>query len=144
MQDIRHRYCHYDDQQERHTKRHHPMPLKRYRVAKPKLVAKKFQFFSPRVFVTPVALYNKAGDTQRPKWQGRSCPRLLQNRAFSGEAKRVPEPARAQPSRTRQSCLSFGRPLVCAFHKCTTGPPSGDPFRLALVFCGAARLTVAG
>ena len=47
------------------------MPLGRYRVAKPKLVAKKFHFFSPRVFVTPVALYNKAGDAQRPKWQGR-------------------------------------------------------------------------
>ena len=50
MQDIRHRYCHYDDQEERHTKRHHPMPFGRHRLAKPKLVAKKVHFFPPRVF----------------------------------------------------------------------------------------------
>ena len=49
MQDIRHRYCHYDDQQERHTKRHHPMPFRRHRIAKPKLVAIEFHFFLPRV-----------------------------------------------------------------------------------------------
>src|SRR6516162_8567436 len=39
--------------------------------------------------------------------------------------------------------MSLGRPLVRAFHEGTMGPPSGDPFRLALVFCGVAGLTVA-
>ena len=58
---------------------------------------------------------------------------------FSGEEKRVPGPARAQGSRTRQSRLSLGRPFVRGFHKGTTGPPFDDPVRLALVFCGAAR-----
>src|SRR5262245_39519984 len=47
MQDIRHGYCHYDDQQEWHTKRHHPMPFGRHRIAKPKLVAIEFHFFLP-------------------------------------------------------------------------------------------------
>src|SRR5262249_49169694 len=84
----------------------------------------------------------KTSKHYRSRWQGRSCPRLLK-RAFSGEAKQVSAPARAQGSQTRQSRLSLGRPLVRAFHKGTTGPPSGGPFRLALVFCGAARLTVA-
>jgi hypothetical protein len=84
----------------------------------------------------------KTSKHYRSRWQGRSCPRLLK-RAFSGEAKQVSAPARAQGSQTRQSRLSLGRPLVRAFHKGTTGPRSGGPFRLVLVFCGAARLTVA-
>src|SRR5262249_8644147 len=59
---------------------------------------------------------------------------------FSGEAKRVSGPARARGSRTWQYRMSLGRPLFRAFHEGTTGPPSGDPFRLALVFCGGATL----
>src|SRR5215472_8517624 len=44
----------------------------------------------------------KTSKHYRSRWQGRSCPRLLK-RAFSGEAKQVSAPARAQGSQTRQS-----------------------------------------
>ena len=52
--------------------------------------------------------------------------------------------ARASKSaRVTNAAISFvvkPRPFVRGFHKGTTGPPSGDPFKLAFVFCGAARL----
>ncbi len=83
------------------------MPLGRYRVAKPKLVAKKFHFFSPRVFVTPVALYNKAGDAQRPKWQGRSCPRLYrQDMIAIGGGSQNPRCASSSRAIADISCLA--------------------------------------
>ena len=61
-------------------------------------------------------------------------------RAFTLKELADARASKSARSRTRQNRLSLGRPLIRAFHKRTTGPPFGDPFRLALVFCG---LTVA-
>jgi hypothetical protein len=69
--------------------------------------------------------------------------RLVLLRGFSVEAKRVRGPAGGLGSQTRQFRTSLGRPLVRAFAEGTTEPPSGDPLRLALVFCGVTGLTAA-
>src|SRR5215471_20354168 len=57
---------------------------------------------------------------------------------FSGEEKRVPEPAKTQRSGSQQSRLSLGRSLRGA--QWTRGPPFGDPHKLlprSGIYCGA-------
>jgi hypothetical protein len=93
MQDIRHRYCHYDEQEERHTKRYRPMPFGRHRFAKPKLVAKKSIASSPRFCDLRVALYSKANDAQRqgkPLSAGSSDLFFVEDRLYISETDREP------------------------------------------------------
>jgi hypothetical protein len=86
MQNICHRDCQYNDQQERYTKRHDPTPLGRHRIAKPKLVAIKFHFFPPRVScdfwqrpcTTKPVMHKGRASPYRPD-RVRSRPRLQPN-----------------------------------------------------------------
>src|SRR5262245_27537049 len=108
MEDICYRYCHYDDQQERHTKRHHPMPFGRHCIAKPELVAKKFHFSPPRVLMTSGGLVQQS----RPL-----CPHSL--RAGGGSDDLSPSVPAGVRGRLRLDHFAFARNalirLVCTF-----------------------------
>jgi hypothetical protein len=73
MQDICNRYAHYNDEQERHYNSHDPVPFGWHRIAKPKLVAKIFHFFS--AFMSPHILRLSPLGPQA-YWKHRTeCPR---------------------------------------------------------------------
>src|SRR5262245_58691677 len=101
MQDICHRYCHYDDQQERHTKRHHPTPnaIRAAPHFKTKIGRKKIPFLSlPAFFVTSGCLVDKA--------------------AICNERSHVsPNVLVLSPSPVRVEVLALAKPGRCAFEQ---------------------------